>query len=169
MERGCWLLTKDPYQVRLVARESTASLVHRMARAGGVPAAFVLQELGTSAVRGGAAVDPRFAEVYLSRAALERLAQVTGRPVGWLQRVLPSTADDRLLRGGRAVWDWPFTTAGSIVRACPLCAGSRWAPADTWLMTTDPWQLCVRHRRWTGQHRADNQRNDTEGRKTRRH
>lgn len=156
MERGRWLLTRDPYPVRLVARESTASLVHRMARAGGVSADFVLQELGVCAVRGGKAVDPRFAEVYLSRAALGRLAEVTGRPVEWLQRVLPSTADDRLLRGARAVWDWPFATAGSIVRACPLCAGSRWAPADsTWLMTVDPWQLCVRHRRWTDATRDD--------------
>jgi hypothetical protein len=55
-----------------------------------------------------------------------------------------------LLPGEQACWHWPWEPAvGYLVRCCPLCAASREAVGEVWLVRPDPWRLCVRHCRFT--------------------
>src|SRR5689334_10507411 len=74
--------------MRFVARESTCSLLWRLAAAQGVSVDFLLDDLGQGP-KGQRALEPRLAEVYLSGPALERLAAMLRVPTARLQRALP--------------------------------------------------------------------------------
>ncbi|MEU3568805.1 TniQ family protein [Kitasatospora sp. NPDC036755] len=135
--------------MRFVAQESTCSLLWRLAAAQGVSVDFLLDDLGQGP-QGQRALEPRLAEVYLSGPALERLGAMMRVPPVRLQRAMPHLRAAHLLPGGQARWHWPWVPSGGyLVRCCPLCAASREAGGDVWLVWPDPWRLCARHGRFT--------------------
>jgi hypothetical protein len=135
--------------MRFVAQESTCSLLWRLAAAQGVSVDFLLDDLGQGP-KGQRALEPRVAEVYLSGLALKRLAAMLRVPTARLQRALPHLRAAHLLPGEQARWHWPWEPAvGYLVRSCPLCAASREAVGEVWLIWPDPWRLCARHGRFT--------------------
>lgn len=146
-----------PLQVRFFAGESVGSYVTRLAGRNKVSVPYLLQEVGEG--RSAALVDPRYTELYVDRAGRERLAALSGRPVGQMVRALPSLRDEHLLPPGGAgpVWRWPWAPHGGyVVRGCALCAARRSIAAPVWMLCPDMWHICVRHGRLT-----DNSRNDT--------
>ncbi|WP_407986259.1 TniQ family protein [Kitasatospora sp. CMC57] len=151
-----WVPSKpEPLRVRFVAYESTSSYLWRLAGANGRNPDDLLQDVGEGDP-GRKALAPSLAEVYLSRPALERLSVLAGCAPHTLQRALPNLREPLLLPGHRPRWHWPWAPqAGSLVRACPLCAASRGAGGGVWLAWPDPWKVCLRHRRWTDGTRDD--------------
>ncbi|MEN2424301.1 TniQ family protein [Streptomyces rimosus] len=141
-------------KARPVRGESTGSFVHRLAAFDGWEVDALLATLGA----GGRVVAPGEAELYLNAAAVERLAVLTGRPVEVLRRVLPSLrvplarvgAPELLREDGVPRWVWPWRPWGFRVRACGLCLARHniGQEQEVWLAGADPWQVCVRHRRW---------------------
>ncbi|WP_147408960.1 TniQ family protein [Kitasatospora xanthocidica] len=139
----------EPLRVRFVAFESTASYLWRLAAVNGRGADDLLGDIGDGG-HGRKALAPHLAEVYLSRPALERLAVLAGCDPRVLQRALPNLRDPLLLPGEDPRWQWPWAPrAGSLVRACRLCAASRGAGSSVWLAWPDPWKVCLKHQRWT--------------------
>ncbi|WP_406085833.1 TniQ family protein [Kitasatospora purpeofusca] len=143
-----------PMRVRPVAHESTGSFLSRLAAANFVPVQVLLDVLG----EGTQAVDPQIAEVYLSRAALSRLAVMAGRERAVVQRMLPSLREDLLLPGGAAAWKWPWSPHCRLVRACELCAARVNCRDPAWLANADSWRVCVRHSRWQDDFRGEGPR-----------
>ncbi|MFC6064338.1 TniQ family protein [Streptomyces ochraceiscleroticus] len=139
-------------QARPVLGESTGSFVHRLAAFDGWEVGELLAKLGA----GTGVVAPREAELYLNEAAVDRLAVLTDRPVEVLRRVLPSVnvplarvgAPELLRADGVPRWAWPWRPQGFRVRACGLCLARHNIGEEVWLAAPDPWQVCVRHRRW---------------------
>lgn len=57
-------------------------------------------------------------------------------------------------RTPRTTGSGPGTRVGYIVQACSLCAARRGTRSPAWLILPDPWQVCLRHRRWTDNSRS---------------
>lgn len=145
-----------PLQIRFIVGESTGSYLTRLASRNGLTVSRLLDSLGNG--RSSPEVDPRYTELYVNRAARDRLAALVARSVKELVRALPSTGDEHLLReGGGPAWRWPWAPHGGfLVRGCALCAASREADAPVWLIRPDMWHICVRHGRF-----SDNSRDDS--------
>ncbi|WP_435839905.1 Helicase associated domain protein [Streptomyces canus] len=142
--------------VRHLAGESTGSFVNRLAHAHELELGELLGRVGV----GRQPVNPRLpalAEVYVNRAALEHLAALSGRPPHRLQLALTNLQRRFLLPGDEpACWQWPFEVReGHLVRCCDLCALARGAREAAWLVCPDPWRVCLRHRRFTDDHRGE--------------
>ncbi|MBY8864490.1 TniQ family protein [Streptomyces sennicomposti] len=133
-----------------MAHESTCSLLWRVAGAQGVGVGFLLDELGEGP-DGQQALQPHLAEVFLSRAAADRLAQLLGVPSARLRWALPHLREPHLLPGEQPRWEWPWRPlAHYLVPACGLCAAARgghWG--EVWLVWPDRWRICERHGRFT--------------------
>ncbi|WP_318205849.1 TniQ family protein [Streptomyces sp. SCL15-4] len=145
-----------PLQVRFIAEESTGSYVTRLASRNGLTVGRLLDSVGEG--RSAPEVDPRYTELYVNRAARDRLAALVARPVEELIRALPSTADEHLLteRNSGPVWRWPWAPRGGfLVRGCALCAAARETDATTWRISSDMWHICMRHGRFTDNSRDD--------------
>jgi hypothetical protein len=143
-----------PRQARLIAGESTGSLLGRLSQLNHMP----LDDLMGLVGEGGKAMQPRYTEVYLNPGALERLAALTAHGPEVLQRALPSLAPHRLLEAGpEPVWRWPQWEAKDVflVRACDLCAAARRHPSDVYLVSVTRWRVCARHHRWLDNLRED--------------
>ncbi|WNO76939.1 TniQ family protein [Streptomyces sp. AM8-1-1] len=137
-------------RVLLVAGESNASFLARVAALQGVSVDFLLGELG-SGPPGQQALAPHLAEVFLSRAAVDRLAMMVGMSWPRLRRALPHLLEPHLQPGEQARWEWPWQPLPHyLVPACHLCAARRGAPeAVVWLVWPDGWTICRRHDRFT--------------------
>ncbi|MEU6495783.1 TniQ family protein [Streptomyces sp. NPDC046984] len=138
-----------------LAGESTGSFVNRLAHAHGLEVGALLDRVGT----GRQPVNPRLpglAELYLSRAALDNLAVLSGRTSHRLQLALTNLQGRFLLpEDDPARWQWPFKAReGHVVRCCDLCAGARGVNEAAWLACPDRWRVCLRHRRFTDDHRG---------------
>ncbi|MFF2308196.1 TniQ family protein [Streptomyces sp. NPDC058128] len=148
-----------PLRPRFLAGESTGSYVTRLASRNGLTVGQLLDSVGKGL--SAAEVDPRYTELYVNRAARERLAALVGRPVEELVRALPSLGEEHLLsdgKSGQPLWRWPWEPRGGyLVRGCALCAAARDAGDSVWLISPDTWQICVHHGRL-----MDNSRDDRE-------
>ncbi|MGV9843403.1 TniQ family protein [Streptomyces fungicidicus] len=138
-----------------LAGESTGSFVNRLAHAHELELGDLLDRVGT----GRQPVNPRLpalAELYVNRAALDHLAVLSGRTPHRLQLALTNLQDRFLLPGDDpARWQWPFEVReGHVVRCCDLCALARGVGEAAWLVWPDPWRVCLRHRRFTDDHRG---------------
>ncbi|MFJ8637240.1 TniQ family protein [Streptomyces sp. NPDC093568] len=140
-----------------LADESTGSFANRLAHAHGLELGMFLDRVGT----GRQPVNPRLpslAELYVNREALDNLAVLSGRTPHQLQLALTSLQDRFLLSGDDpACWQWPFKVregTGYVVRCCDLCAGARGVDEAAWLLWPDQWRVCLRHRRFTDNHRG---------------
>ncbi|OII69877.1 TniQ family protein [Streptomyces sp. CC77] len=146
-----------PLRLRFLAGESTGSYVTRLAARNGLAVGRLLDCVGEGL--SAAEVDPRYTELYVNRAARERLSALAGRPVEELVRALPSTGEEHLLpdgRSGQPLWRWPWEPHGGyLVRGCALCAAARDAGDPVWLISPDAWHICVQHGRF-----MDNSRDD---------
>ncbi|GHF35880.1 hypothetical protein GCM10018783_00120 [Streptomyces griseosporeus] len=136
--------------VRFVAHESNCSFLWRVAGLQGVEVDFLLAELGDGPP-GQQALRPHLAEVLLSGAAADRLAQMLDVPSARLRWALPHLRAPHLLPGERARWEWPWEPlAHCLVPACGLCAavrGGGWG--EMWLVWPERWKICERHGRFT--------------------
>ncbi|AYC35870.1 hypothetical protein DWG14_00077 [Streptomyces griseorubiginosus] len=141
-------LSRQP--VRFVAHESNCSFLWRVAGVQGVEVGFLLAELGDGPP-GQQALRPHLAEVLLSGAAADRLAQMLGVSSARLRWALPHLRAPHLLPGERARWEWPWEPlAHCLVPACRLCAavrGGGWG--EVWLVWPERWRICERHGRFT--------------------
>ncbi|MFJ7949204.1 TniQ family protein [Streptomyces sp. NPDC096354] len=140
--------------------ESTGSFVNRLAHHNGMELHEFLDRVG----QGKASEDPervgkypQYTEMYVNAEGLCYLAVLTDQPETFLQRTLPSLAEQHLLPGtGEAVWRWPWEPSdGHLVRCCSLCAQDRGVGEPAWLMSPDSWRVCPRHLRWTDDSRSD--------------
>ncbi|WP_347119559.1 hypothetical protein [Streptomyces sp. 21So2-11] len=133
-----------------MAHESNCSFLWRLAGAQGVEVAFLLDELGEGPPR-QQALRPHLAEVFLSRAAAERLGQMLGVPWARLRWALPHVREPYLLPGDGARWEWPWQPMEHcLVPACGLCAAARGGSwGAVWLVRPERWHLCERHGRFT--------------------
>jgi len=141
--------------VPCLAGESTGSFANRLAHAHGLELGVFLDRVGT----GRQPVNPRLpslAELYVTRAALDNLAVLSGRTPRQLQLALTNLQDRFLLSGDDpARWQWPFEVReGHVVRCCDLCAGARGVDESAWLLWPDRWRVCLRHRRFTDDYRG---------------
>ena len=145
-----WARSLPRRPVRFVAHESNCSFLWRVAGAQGVDVDFLLTELGDGPPR-QQALRPHLAEVFLSRAAAGRLAQMLGVPSGRLRWALPHLRESHLLPGDHARWQWPWQPLKHcLVPACGLCAAARgghWG--EVWLVWPERWRICERHGRFT--------------------
>ncbi|MEV5910533.1 TniQ family protein [Streptomyces chartreusis] len=143
--------------VRHLAGESTGSFVNRLAHAHELGLGDLLGRVGV----GRLPVDPRLpslAELYVNREALEHLAVLSGRTPHRLQLALVNLQCRFLLPGDApARWQWPFKVQEGqhVVRCCDLCALARGAREPAWLVCPDRWRVCLRHRRFTDDHRGE--------------
>ncbi|MFE5301287.1 TniQ family protein [Streptomyces sp. NPDC056632] len=148
-----------PLRVRFLAGESTGSYVTRLAARNGLTVDRLLDSVGEGL--SAAEVDPRYTELYVNRAARERLAALAGRLVEELVRALPSLDEEHLLpdgKSGQPSWRWPWEPSGGyLVRGCALCAAARDAGDSAWLISPDTWHICIQHGRF-----MDNSRDDRE-------
>ncbi|MFD4789499.1 TniQ family protein [Streptomyces sp. NPDC058459] len=137
-------------RVLLLAGESNASYLSRVAAAQGVSVDFLLGELGAGPP-GQQALAPHLAEVFLSRAAVDRLAVMVRMDWPQLRRALPHLREPHLLPGQQARWEWPWQPLPHyLVPACPLCAARRGASETAvWLVWPDVWTICRRHDRFS--------------------
>jgi hypothetical protein len=138
--------------LRFLQGESTGSYVTRLAARNLRPVEEVLASLGS----GPMPVDPQYTEMYVSRYARERLANLAGRTVAEMQKRLVSLSDEFLMPADAAEdWEWPWDArAGYVVQACSLCAAQRGTRSPAWLVLSDPWHVCLRHHRWTDNSRS---------------
>lgn len=148
-----------PVRLRPVGGESTGSFVRRLGRANGLYLASFLDRVG----QGEAPQDPQQVEQYpqytemkVNAAGRSYLSVLSGLDVEVLTGALPSLADDLLLPGtGLAVWQWPWLAEGGhLVPWCTSCGHRRQISERVWLMSTDSWQLCSRHLKWTDDSRS---------------
>lgn len=150
-----------PLRVQPVPGESTGSFVNRLAHANGLSLAAFLDRVG----QGEAPADPervekypQSTEMYVNEAGLHYLSVLADRSPGLLQQDLPSLNADQLQAGGEdeeAEWRWPWEPlAGHIVRYCPLCGDDRGVGEAVWLMSSDSWQVCLRHGCWSDDSRG---------------
>ncbi|MFJ9523581.1 TniQ family protein [Kitasatospora sp. NPDC101801] len=148
-----------PGRARLVGGESTGSFVARLAHGNGLGLAEFLGRVG----QGQASADPerverypQSTEMYVNEPGLRHLVVLSGLPVELLRRALPSLAEEYVLPGGReALWQWPWEAEnGYPVRRCALCGYARQIGEPVWLMSPQPWQVCLRHLRWTDDSRS---------------
>ncbi|KUM68075.1 TniQ family protein [Streptomyces griseorubiginosus] len=153
---GVWGPHRRPKgAVPLLAGESTGSFANRLAHAHGLELGAFLDRVGT----GRQPVNPRLpsmAELDINRAALDNLAVLSGRTPHQLQLALHHLQDRFLLSDDDAArWRWPFEAReGHLVRCCDLCAGARGVDEAAWLLWPDGWRVCLRHRRFTDNHRG---------------
>ncbi|WP_406085873.1 TniQ family protein [Kitasatospora purpeofusca] len=149
-----------PGRARLVGGESTGSFVARLAHGNGLGLAEFLGRVG----QGQASADPerverypQSTEMYVNEPGLRHLAVLSGLPAQMLRRALPSLAEQYVLPGGReALWQWPWEAEnGYPVRRCALCGYARQIGEPVWLMSPQPWQVCLRHLRWTDDSRQE--------------
>jgi hypothetical protein len=138
--------------LRFLHGESTGSYVTRLAARNLRPVEAVLASLGN----GPMPVDPQYTEMYVSRYARERLANLAGRTVAEMLKRLVSLSDEFLMPADAAEdWEWPWDArAGYVVQACSLCAAQRGTRSTAWLILADPWHVCLRHHRWTDNSRS---------------
>ncbi|MFC4469325.1 TniQ family protein [Streptomyces xiangluensis] len=142
--------------VPFLAGESAGSFANRLAHAHGLELGAFLDRVGT----GRQPVNPllpSLAELDVNRAALDNLAVLSGRTPHQLQLALNNLQDRFLLSDDDAArWRWPFEVReGHVVRCCDLCAGARGVDEAAWLLWPDPWRVCLRHRRFTDDHRGE--------------
>ncbi|MEU5633637.1 TniQ family protein [Streptomyces rishiriensis] len=152
-KRDQWLgLRRMHLRLRFLQGESTGSYVTRLAARNNRPAEEVLRSMGT----GPMPIDPQYTEMYVSSYARERLATLAGHTVAEMQERLIGLRDEFLMpEDAKADWEWPWDArAGYIVQACSLCAARRGTRSPAWLILPDPWQVCLRHRRWTDNSRS---------------
>ncbi|MFC9285044.1 DNA-binding protein, partial [Streptomyces collinus] len=137
-------------------RETTASLIYRVARRHGMEAKvlracwkwrnYPLRHEG-----GGARAD---AEVLLSAAGRQLLIGMSGVEEAVLARALPSWAhEDPKLRAEAGdpvgLWRVGGAVAGPVAFGCRLCAARRTGVAVRVVRYAPRWeQVCVRHGRW---------------------
>ncbi|WP_308119934.1 TniQ family protein [Streptomyces sp. MBT84] len=144
-----------------VPGESTGSFVNRLAHANGLGLAAFLDRVG----QGEASADPRQVEkyprcieMYVNEAGLRYLSVLADLPAGLLQQDLPSLGADRLLadrEDAAAEWRWPWKPlAGHLVRYCPLCSDALKVGDAVRLMSSDNWQVCLRHGYWSDDSRG---------------
>lgn len=152
-QRDMWLGRRRLHlRLRFLPGESTGSYVTRLAARNSFPVEAVLERMGT----GPMSVDPQYTEMYLSRYARERLANMSGYTVAEMQERLVSLGDEFLMRDDEEDdWEWPWDArAGYLVQACALCAARRGTRSPAWLILPDPWHVCLRHQRWTDNSRS---------------
>ncbi|WP_326569918.1 TniQ family protein [Actinacidiphila glaucinigra] len=149
-----------PLRTPYVVGESTGSFVNRYAHSNGMELHEFLDRVG----QGKASEDParvgkypQVTEMYVNAAGLRYLAVLTDQPAAFLQRMLPSLAEQHLLPGtDEAVWKWPWEPSeGHLVPCCTLCAQDRGVREPAWLMSADSWRVCPRHHSWTDDSRSD--------------
>ncbi|WP_234018942.1 MULTISPECIES: TniQ family protein [unclassified Streptomyces] len=153
-ERDPWLGRRPLHlRLRFLQGESTGSYVTRLAARNLWPVEELLVRVGV----GPMPVEPQYTEMYVSRYARERLANLSGCSVAELSLRLVSVRDEFLMPDGSSEdWEWPWDArAGYIVQACSLCAASRGTRSPAWLILPDPWHVCLRHGRWTDNSRSD--------------
>ncbi|MFJ7181048.1 TniQ family protein [Streptomyces massasporeus] len=140
-------------RLRFLAGESTGSYVTRLAARNHLPVEGMLRSMGTGPML---PVEPQYTEMYLSRYARERLANLAGHPLAEMQKRLVGLRDEFLMPSdAKDDWEWPWDArAGYIVQACSLCAAQRGTRSPAWLILPDPWHVCLRHRRWTDNSRS---------------
>ncbi|MEU0068657.1 TniQ family protein [Streptomyces sp. NPDC006332] len=141
--------------VPFLAGESTGSFANRLAHAHGLELGAFLDRVGA----GRQPVNPRLpalAELDVNRAALDNLAVLSGRTPHQLQLALTNLQGRFLMSGDDAArWQWPFKVReGHVVRCCDLCARARGVDEAAWLLWPDQWRVCLRHRRFTDDHRG---------------
>lgn len=154
------MVVRDPWlgrrplhlRLRFLQGESTGSYVTRLAARNLWPVQQLLMRVGV----GPLPVEPQYTEMYVSRHARERLANLSGCSVAELSLRLVSVRDEFLMPDGSADdWEWPWDArAGFIVQACSLCAASRATRSPAWLILPDPWHVCLRHGRWMDNSRS---------------
>lgn len=152
-KRDQWLGRRRMHlRLRFLQGESTGSYVTRLAARNNRPTEEVLRSMGTGPVP----VDPQYTEMYVSRYARERLATLAGHTVAEMQERLIGLRDEFLMpKNAKDDWEWPWDArAGYIVQACSLCAARRGTRSPAWLILPDPWQVCLRHQRWTDNSRS---------------
>jgi hypothetical protein len=153
VERDPWLGRRPLHlRLRFLQGESTGSYVTRLAARNLRPVEQLLASVGV----GPMPVEPQYTEMYVSRYARERLANLSGCSVAELSLRLVSLRDEFLMPdGSEDDWEWPWDArAGFIVQACSLCAASRGTRSPAWLILPDPWHVCLRHGRWTDNSRS---------------
>ncbi|GHH27140.1 hypothetical protein GCM10018780_81490 [Streptomyces lanatus] len=144
------------YRQPLVDGESTGSFVTRLAARHGQSVSHLLGTVGEG--RSAAGVSPWESELYVNRAARQRLAEMAGRPLDQLMRALVSLRDEHLLPDGSGApqYQWPWRPhSGFLVRGCALCAARHGVLDPVWLIRPDPWHICVRHGRFYDNSRED--------------
>ncbi|MET8941828.1 hypothetical protein ABZX28_33105 [Streptomyces rubiginosohelvolus] len=150
MENAMWGRSLSRQPVRFMAHESNCSFLWRVAGVQGVEVDFLLAELGDGPPR-QQALPPHLAEVLLSGAAADRLAQMLGVPSARLRWALPHLRESHLLPGDQARWEWPWQPlAHYLVPGCGLCAAARgggWG--EVWQVWPERWRICERHGRFT--------------------
>ncbi|MER6014888.1 TniQ family protein [Streptomyces bluensis] len=150
-----------PLRVQPVPGESTGSFVNRLAHANGLSLAAFLDRVG----QGEAPAEPervekypQSTEMYVNEAGLRYLSVLADRSPGLLQQELPSLNADQLQAGGEdeeAEWRWPWEPlTGHLVRYCPLCGDDLGVGEAVWLMSSDSWQVCLRHGYWSDDSRG---------------
>lgn len=148
-----------PLRVRPVPGESTGSFVNRLAHANGLSLAAFLDRVGqgeASAYTERVEKYPQSTEMYMNEAGLRYLAVLADRAAGLLQQDLPSLGAEHLLPGEEAAqWWWRWEpVAGHLVRYCPLCGDDLGVGEAVSLMSTDSWQVCLRHGYWSDDSRG---------------
>ncbi|MFD5862813.1 TniQ family protein [Streptomyces chartreusis] len=152
-EHDRWLGRRRMHlRLRFLQGESTGSYVTRLAARNKRPVQVVLDSMGS----GPMPVAPQYTEMYVSRHARERLADLAGRTVAEMQQRLVSLRDEFLMpHRSQDDWEWPWDArAGYVVQACALCAAQRGTRSPAWLILPDPWHVCLRHGRWMDNSRS---------------
>jgi hypothetical protein len=137
-----------PRRVVPIHGETLASYLWRLAERNGMAFEELARHIGGPRTIGQA--DPQVEEVRLGPVAQQRLAQVSGRSVGQLERALPSWAHSRISARARRqvqIEAWPLDQAP--VQACALCVAGH-SERPVWRVSGEQWAVCTRHGRWTG-------------------
>ncbi|MFB6554272.1 TniQ family protein [Streptomyces sp. NPDC056405] len=134
-----------PRRVVPIYGETLASYLWRLAECNGMAFEELARHIGAPRTIGQA--DPRIEEVRLGPVAQQRLAQVSGRSVGQLERALPSWAHSRISARARRqvqIEAWPLDQAP--VQACSLCVAGH-GERPVWRVSGEQWAVCTRHGR----------------------
>ncbi|MGW2785949.1 TniQ family protein [Streptomyces populi] len=131
-----------PVQVGLVAGESVASFIGRLASANGLCAADVLEYVGGARRE----IDPQRVEVRLGPVALEELSVLSGRSLEQLQRALPTARR----QGGSVVRVVAWLVGEGVVQQCEVCCRMSRDGVPAWLVAVQEFDVCTRHARWLG-------------------
>jgi hypothetical protein len=138
-----------PRRPALIAGETTASFLVRLAAMNAMPFAELARYIGGP--RDLAEPDPQAVEVWLGPVALQHLVSVTGRSAQQLERALPMLALSKVTPKARRqvqVQAWP--TGGRALPACAMCTAGR-TDGPVWRVGGPAWVVCGRHGRWMGQ------------------
>jgi alpha-beta hydrolase superfamily lysophospholipase len=127
-------------RLRFLAGESTGSYVTRLAARNHLPVEGMLRSMGTGPML---PVEPQYTEMYLSRYARERLANLAGHPLAEMQKWTAPAKLEANLRGA-----WPARTrrhepGGTLLRI-PAAECSRRRNVSFPCCTTPPipwWRL----------------------------